>query len=285
LGLIRGVTAFGLLIVAEGAYDDYFPPILGEEVFLEISFEAPLSEDQIESIVAGYLFELSSTLELTLKRCPRPFLIQVFEEEETVPSSAPIRLRPLLLGKGLPEVLSLFNRASIARDPEHRLLHFAKVIEHVAQTVVRQQSTDLVRAKLLSARALDPDADYILELVTLVDDLRIYRKDREALKLALMTCCEPRELARIAPPFLAKLKSLHPRSSAKECEDALVEFAGAVYSTRGAVAHAKPNYTPTGEECPENQLTDFVSCVDLAAQQAIRWYYARHDSQRVTGRG
>ena len=84
-----------------------------------------------------------------------------------------------------------------------------------------------------------------------------------------------------APPFLRKLAAITDASAKQDKEVATREFSFALSATRNAIAHAKANYEPTGEECPETQLSQFVACVEIAAQQVIRWFARCPEHQRV----
>jgi hypothetical protein len=182
----------------------------------------------------------------------------------------------------VPDLLRLYNRAVAASDNETQILHFTKVVEYVSQTVVRQQATEAIRTKLLSPRALRPDATFVAELQAVVEEQRIFRKDREAMRQTVITCCEASELSKFAPPFLNKLRGLSFSDKPKDKEEALTELGLSLSATRNSVAHAKANYEPTGEECPEGQLAAFAECAKLAAQLSIRWHHSRPEHARVS---
>ncbi len=101
------------------------------------------------------------------------------------------------------------------------------------------------------------------------------------MKQAAVACCEASEPARVAPSFLSKLHGVSPSDPPKKKEEALAELGASLYATRNRIAHAKANYEPTGEECPEVQLAAFAECAKLAAQQAVRWYHSRPEDARV----
>ncbi len=67
-------------------------------------------------------------------------------------------------------------------------------MEYVSQTVVRQRANEVVRAKLLSSRSLHPDAAFLTELQAVVEEQRMFRRDREVIKQAAITCSEASEL-------------------------------------------------------------------------------------------
>jgi hypothetical protein len=280
--LTTGFTVFGPAVAASGDYDKDLPPIGSWEAFVEVRFRVnPLSEDNARYLVEAYLFELSSSVGLEFKVDSRPSLHYEDPEEPEWRMSYDARLRPLLLGRGMPELLRLYNRATVATDDEIRILYFTKVMEYVSQTVVRQKANEAIRAKLLSPRSLDPDATFVTELQAVVEKQRVFHKDREAVRQTAVVCCEASDLSRVAPPFLSKLSSVLPTDSPKKREDALAELGASLYATRNQIAHAKANYKPVGEECPEEQLAAFAECAKVAAQQAVRWYHSAPEKVRV----
>ncbi|MBW4657263.1 MAG: hypothetical protein KME15_01190 [Drouetiella hepatica Uher 2000/2452] len=281
--LTKGFTIFGILISSIGEYDKYFPPILDADLFIEIRFNQRVSELKIWEIFESYLFELNSSLNISVSVSPRPYLETSWLDERCDNYIPDPRFRPLLLGKGLSELLKLYNRATASNDPDVQILYFTKVVEYVSQTVVRIQSHEAIRAKLLSPRALQPDAEYISELENLVETQRNFKKDREAIRQTILICCEVSELAKLAPSFLLKdFKHISSESNQQDKAKALEALAKSLYSTRNEIAHAKANYAPTGEECPQDQLVSFSQCIQVASQQVIRWYYFTPESIRLT---
>lgn len=278
--LTEGFTVFGAAVAASGNYDKDLPPVIWD-LFIEVRYRRSLPRDTARYVADSYMFELSSTLGLEFEVSPRPTLENEDLYSESELRASTTRLRPLLLGKGMPELLKLYTRAVAASDDEVRILYFAKVIEYVSQTVVRQRATEAIRAKLLSPRALNPDASFITELQAALEEQRVLRKDREAMKQTLIACCDVGELSRVAPPFLSKLYGVSASDPPKRKDEALAEVGYVLSATRNSVAHAKANYEPTGEECPGEQLAAFAECAKQAAQQAVRWYHSRSEDLRV----
>lgn len=279
--LTQGFTTFGVLIASRGEYDEYCPPIVDTDLFVEIRYSKNISESQQQEIFEAYLFELNNSLSLSFKTSPRPYIDGNWTNarcEHYIPDT---RFRPLLLGKGIYELLKLYNRATSSEDPDVKILYLTKVIEYVSQTVIRIQSYEAIRTKLLSPRALEPDAEYISELENLVNVQNYFKKDREAIKQTIITCCEASELAKIVPNFLKDLKSITVGSKSQDKVKALEALGSSIYSTRNQIAHAKANYKPTGEKCPINDLLDFGKCVQVAAQQVVRWYCSTPESIRL----
>lgn len=279
--LVDGYTPFAFLVTAQGYWDKYYAPVLDDDLFIQVSWEGPDHCGMVEEIVAAYRFELASSLGVELRPSPRAVEYDELLQEAIDSNSQPPHLRQLLVGKGMSGVLDLYNRATSESDQEVRLLYLTRVFEYISRTVVRLQLTEVVRAKLLSRRALDPSADFILEVEALFEEQSKNKRDREAIVLTVISCCEATELSVQSPRFLKKLREVTASSKRKDQEEALRVLGESLVATRNSIAHAKANYTPTGDECPPDQLSQFVGCVKVAAQQAIRWYANRPDSLRV----
>jgi len=279
--LTTGFTVFGLHVANSDLSSKYSPPIDWDEAFVEIRSNFNLTEEEIINIVQSYIFEISATTGAEFTISPRLEIEEEIHDDDEPPLPSLNRLRPLATGKGIPDLLDIYNRAIGTSDDELRILCFTKVIEYVAQTVIRRQSTELIRGKLMSARAISPDAAFISELELLMEQQRVYKKDRESIRLAVCQCCDATELARISPPFLKELLKAELPTDPKLQNAALLRFADVLYSTRNSIAHAKANYTVTGEECPSEQITQLNDCAKLAAEQAIRWFDSVQETHRV----
>jgi hypothetical protein len=281
--LVTGFTLFSLHVVASELGHEYFPPVdESQEAFVEVISDGALTEDEVLTFVQAFIFELSATAAAEFEISPRlevdeDPLGEYSEQAPTIPSC----LRPLVGGKGMGELLAIYNRAIGTTDDELRLLCFTKVVEFVAQTVIRRQATDVIRGKLLSARAISPDAQFISELEALIEQQRFFKKDKESIKITVSQCCDATDLARLSPPFLKELLVPSIASDTKAREVGLARFAEVLYSTRNQIAHAKANYQATGDECPAEQIPQFSTCAKLAAEQVIRWFDGIPDTHRI----
>jgi hypothetical protein len=283
VSLVSGLTVFGIVASKEMCYDDEYGPRPDDEIFIEIRFTETPTDEQIRNITGAYLFELAVSLkaEFEIRAIPEidymednPVFIQAIHEG--------IRLRPLMLGKGMNEVLELCAKAVVAPDSEFRILYATKVIEYVAQTVIRKQSFEKIRAKLLSPRALSPDAAFISELQGIVSKSeKTEADDGEAIRQTILCCCDATELARVAPKDLNEFRNKKLISDPKIRSGALSKFARMLYAARNSIAHAKANYKITGNECPAKQLPQLAECSLCAAQQVIRWFHSTPEDIRV----
>ena len=283
--LARGVTPFGLLVLKEGNFSKHYPAVVEDDLFVNITSSSKLTRDQVDVVLNAYIFELDASLGIVLQSYARPIFEeypQYEDDDEDAIAGVPIMLRPLVEGPGVLEILSIYNSAISTSEPVFQILGLVKVIEFVSQTVIKSGLMEAVRMKLLSARAINPNADFILELQSVFDEQKIFQKDREAIRITIKECCDAHELASVAPVFLKELKQIGVNSTIKERTLALSKLAGSISATRNWIAHAKANYKPTGEECPGDQLEQFAKCVRIAAQQVVRWYSTRHHTLRVT---
>ncbi|WP_332284855.1 hypothetical protein [Bacillus safensis] len=70
-------------------------------------------------------------------------------------------------------------------------------------------------------------------------------------------------------------------SKPEDLQKAFDEVANVISNTRNMFAHTKTNYGKKGKECLEDQLDDFAKCLDIIAQQIIRWFAREHEDNRI----
>ena len=118
-----------MLRFAQGLYSDYYPSATDDDLFVEIRFETPLPENLVQNIVQAYLFELSTSLGVCLVVWPLP---ESFDPDDgiDVDKFPTYRLRPLLLGRGLPNLLKLYNQGVAATAADIQILLFTKGEEY-----------------------------------------------------------------------------------------------------------------------------------------------------------
>jgi hypothetical protein len=170
--------------------------------------------------------------------------------------------------------------AAVSREGEYCILGCSKVFEYVAATAARMANFEQLRRKLLLPEALHPDAEYLAQLIVLVESQAEWRDDRKAIERTVLASCDAVALRRSAPPFCEKLKLLKDDAKDAEKEAALVDFAERLSDTRNQLSHAKPNYKTRGKECTPEQLAPFSLLVQAAADQAVRWFSTTDPSLR-----
>jgi len=278
--IVDDITSYGMSLVIEDLYTEYIPAFNYEDLFIEIRCDDGIDETIIDDLVYAYLFELKSSFKLNIHTSHRtiPEICELTEEDD---SDIPTRSRPLLKGKGIKELLQLYNSTLSTDDAEILMLNYTKVIEYVSQTVIQQELIGEALKKLASPKALKPDALYILELGKVFEDYRNNKKEHQAIKLTVQTCCDIYEIVSIAPSFLKATRKLATINNQDNKQKAIEEVATAINNTRNMFAHAKTNYEKKGMECPKEQLYEFVMCVDILAQQVIRWFDNQREENRV----
>lgn len=286
IALLSPSTHFGVaVVVMDHFYDKYFPPLGWDEVFVEVHHPQGATTEQANALIQAYVFELHVTLGLEFSESPRPVEFDIEYPEDEVIGDLVQRassMRPLLTGPGLLAVLSEFNSANGLHVDSSSLLVYAKCIEYVSATVVREKQYEDLRKRLLTRDALSPNAEFMDGLLVLFEENRVFTRDVEALRLSIERCCDPLPMKPHAPQILRSLSKIEPSSSAEQRKQALVDLAAVLSASRNQLAHAKANYRASGKECPPEQLASLVSCARIAAEQCIRWYAARSDDLRRT---
>ncbi|MGA9286824.1 MAG: hypothetical protein WBV93_00630 [Anaerobacillus sp.] len=278
INIVNGLTSYGIKLIIDGNYNEQIPAVENDDTFIEIRGEDKIDERVIDSLVESYLFELKSTINISIHVMPRvSYYTEQYEEFRTNAT----RLRPLLRGKGVHELLKLYNSSLSTTNFEILVLTYTKVIEYVSQTVIQQDLIKSATKKLFSPKALNPDANYILELSEIFEGNRNNQKDYASIKLTIETCCDLNEIVRVAPRFLKFTNKLTSSSKETEIVKAYEEVANAISNTRNMFAHAKTNYDKKGMECPMDQLHEFTTCLDILSQQVIRWFAKEHEDNRV----
>ncbi|MBM7707689.1 hypothetical protein JOD03_002636 [Chryseomicrobium aureum] len=280
IDIIQGLTSFNLRLTMEDMYNKYVPPIDENDIFISISSDTRIHENDLNIIFDSYFFELKSTYNIEIHKDPWTYELWD-EEEEQGQAGDELKLRPLIQGKGIEEVLEIYRTVFNTDHPEQQILGFSRVIEYVSQTVIRKDLIEKTVVKLSTTRALNPDANYILELGKIYEEHKNLRKDYLAFKITIETCCDLYDLVSIAPKFLKKTKRITIQSSAEDQKKALEEIASSISSTRNMYAHAKTNYDLKGDECPSEQAYEFSHLMDIISQQIIRWFSRQQEDLRI----
>lgn len=291
--LVKGFTLYGYMIMSSGDYDnDYLPAVSDNDLFINIIADKKLSLSDYKNILNSYVFEIDSSYNIFLKKDRRPYIDDIYEEDEEDDKAVAVKgykLRPLIFGKGLKDVTKLYNSVSLNDNYDMIIIQYTKILEYISQTALRQITTQSIKIKLMNPRALNPDADYIKDLETAFDDLRQkYNSDRDAIKLLIESCCDIKYLSDYAPPYLAKLKNLKKTLNLPKVDkqhliiEAVDLVSNSISDTRNFIAHAKANYTLKGTECPEDQKFQFIKMLRVVVIQAIRWFSTINEDDRIT---
>ncbi|EJR61575.1 hypothetical protein IIO_03028 [Bacillus cereus VD115] len=155
---MEDITSYGMSLIIEDLYTEYIPAFNYEDIFIEIRCDDGIDETVIDDLAQAYLFELKSSFKLNIHTSQRviPKLTDTNDEED---DDIPSRARPLLEGKGIRELLQIYNSTLSTADAEILMLNYTKVIEYVSQTVIQQELIAEALKKLASPKALKPDAE------------------------------------------------------------------------------------------------------------------------------
>lgn len=280
---------YALMLYFEGSFDEYNPVILSDDLFIEISSDEKLELEKeiIYEIYNAYIFEIFASYNMKINLNPR--MIVDYDNiglEDKFKDN--LKLRPLLFGKGLKDVIVLFNDAESYGIDDRAIIEYVKVIEYVSQTVKRMEITEEARKKLNSEDALNPNANYIQELENMFSEYnKKYDTDRNAIKATILKCCDIKQLAKYSPKFLKKLKELdknlaNPKSNKPDLlKNAFDELCDGISDTRNELSHAKANYSLNGHECPDSEKEDFVVLLRHICVQVIRWFSNVSEINRI----
>lgn len=267
-----GTTIFNLLVAKNLYFDKYSPPAGPDECFIQVEFSKPIDIQSARAMAYAYLFELSSNLNLIFEPTPRPKAGN-FDLDDEVDST--VRLRPLLLGKGLFELESLFIRADFLDDNDFKALTYIKILEYISQTIVKKETNERIISKLYESDALRPNATFVLELQNIFSELQKYNHDKESISATIRTCCKYIELKSFLTDFFIKKIT---KNKDQEQIDTLSKI---IVATRNNIAHAKVNYKKTGYECPEEEMHTLCTVLKKLSYQAIRWFSLQGEDIRI----
>lgn len=281
---------YSLMLYFEDSIDEYNPAISPDDLFIEISSDEKLGLESksIYEIYNSYVFEIFASYNIKLDLNPRIIMNYYDEGLEGAFDDDNPKLRPLLFGKGLKDVIALFNNAEGHGIDDRSIIEYIKVIEYVSQTVIRMEITEEARKKLNSEEALKPNANYIKELENMfIDYNNKYNTDRNSIKATILKCCDIKQLTKYSPRFLKKLSDLdekfaNPKSNKSELlKNAYDELCSSISDTRNDLSHAKANYSPNGYECPNDEKKDFVVLLRHICVQVIRWFSNVSEIDRI----
>lgn len=270
--VIQGATEFGLWISKIGSYDKWFPPVLDEDLFIEIKYTNRLQLDECRLFAEKFIHELSAQMGIEVRKEGRPFLEEDYPGDSKIDD---IRKKSLLIfstNNLSKELYSLYHKAITANDNDFTILNHMKIIEFVSQTVSRIQMYNVVRAKLEERESISPSVHFIEELRKTYDKLKLQNQDRELIKMTIHSCCD---IDCIEIPECTTLQFLMEAKSSgdkQKIKGALKSLADILYATRNQIAHAKMNYQKTGDECPPEDQPSLIACLKSISEQCIRWF-------------
>ena len=258
ISVYQGFCIYHLLVTKSGKYDDYLPAYTEYDYFIRIKCSDGINMQDMDDLAVAFIFELQATLDIRLSFSNGREIIQEqynFECEEKSHS-----IFPLLYGKGIKNLLELYNTAKITENVDYRILGFTKVIEYIAPSIAKEKLMNEVRLKLTSEEIFHPSTKFISDLGEIYFRNEHDRtKDSELIKLVITEIVEICEIWDEYPNFgklkkAGKLEDMTEDSERKYLEN----LSDIIYCTRNEIAHAKANYEIKGNECPEKNKFEYA---------------------------
>lgn len=284
IALFKGICLYHILVEQSGNHDKYLPSYCENDYFVRIVSQDILDMKVADDLAVSFVFELQSTHGLVLSfSSGRPDFEDTYYEENEL-SKEPYEIFPLLYGRGINEILSLYNKSKIVWESDYKILCLTKVLEYISPTIAQEKLYECVRLKLSSPTVLSPTSDYINELGMIYSKNQSdISKDSELIRLAVITVTDLEEIWDDIS-FLLKQGKNKRFSDLDELEKkgCLESLSTIIYDTRNEIAHAKANYAKKGTECPEKNKSQFSKALDKIAIRCIRWFAMQADDKRVT---
>jgi len=281
--IIRGASEFGLWVTKTENYEKWYPPVLGDDLFVEIIHNGKLEIDECRTLANKYIYELSAQLGLEVRRAARA---EIAEENYLENSEiSKIRKKKLLMfsTRGLSkELYSLYCKAIAAEDTDFIILNYIKIIEFISQTVSRIKMYNMIRPKLEQRDSINPSVNFIEELRQIFDKLKIQMQDRELIKTTINTCCDINCTEIPDCETLQFLKQAKLAGDKQKIKDAFNRLGDIFYSTRCQIAHAKINYQKSGDECPPEDHPALIKCLKSICEQCIRWFESQAEGSKYS---
>lgn len=284
IALFKGICLYHILVEQSGNHNIYYPSYTDSDYFVRIVSSDKIDITVCDNLAISFIFELQSTHNLILEFSNgRDDSEDEYSLDDDL-SDEPYGIFPLLYGRGISEILSIYNKAKWTLDYDYRILNYTKVLEYISPTIAQAQLYEQVRLKLSSPNVFYPTSDYINELGTIYSiNQSDINKDSKLIQLAVMTVTELNDIWNDVSLFMKYHKNKKIEDmDVSDKHDCLEILATIIYDTRNEIAHAKANYAKTGNECPEKYKSQFGDALDKIAVRCIRWFALQAENKRVT---
>jgi hypothetical protein len=187
ISLVNEFTIFHILVEQSKDYDKNLPPYQETDVFIRVFCENGINQTTSQELADAFIFELASSHNIYIDYTVRPQpLYSDYVCDDSI-AERNFSIFPLLSGKGIPEVIKIYNKSISVNDLDFKILCLTRVIEYVAPTVVREKINSDIIMKLKSPKIFNPDAEFVSELEATFENNKKFRTDKELLNLAIQT--------------------------------------------------------------------------------------------------
>lgn len=244
------------------------------------SVDDVLSPEQEDDIIQGVLFTISD-------KYNRPFAVglrdvrkYIYRIELKLPSEK-FRFVDNNVAS-LPHYSPMFDfytQALQVKNDDIKFLYFYKVIEYISPIVAKVKVHEELCRKLASGIPATGNVGYLDSIFSLTRTHDKSIKDSELAK-TVMEQCDIVKLYEFLPGWVRKRcpketrarKQQHAIGMTAEKERAIKNKVAAIlYATRNSIVHAKANYEPTGDECPQEDLFQLNIFMRKLCKDLIFW--------------
>lgn len=225
-----------------------------------------------EKRVATFLFELDVTYNCAFARTE---FFYVYDDGFDFPNFDDSQDYTLNSIEEYNEGIKLFIEAREAPTPELELFGLYRVFEFFAPIVSRLELYKQLEQKLKDPKVFNPDRQYLESIVELIQNAKNEDRDREQIKLVFVTTVNILHIVGLTPQSIRPANWPHKIDNTTTklvLDDLNKAIADSLVSTRNRIAHAKSNYVPKSNECPNQDILQFNIFLKKAAAQVIRWY-------------
>lgn len=266
LSIVYQPFYIGIVAFQEG-YDKEDPYSFYTAVELEYIGEKRMTDEEETILIKRYLYDVSSKLGYSVSIDTFHNWPDFSKEDETI---CKYKNQVLALDNIPPYTKAMDNYIGALSTPDDtiRFLMYYKVIEYFYQRVSMKEYYE----KCIEAQSFDE--------FELLNRKEVFKSGEEIIpKTILRNCVEPNEMVFMFDLLPKKIQiDLKKRNKWKKEEGVIGklneiknDIASILYSTRNSIVHAKTNYKPKGNECPEEDMEELNEFMDKLCQCVFAW--------------
>lgn len=283
ISLFRGLCIYHILVAESGNFDEENPAYDSSDCFVKVVSDNKINFNTAEELANSFIFELHSTLGLTLNFSDGRCYMDFFDEDSTDINNE-MKILPLLYGRGMGELIKLYNKSKDISEVDYKILGFTKVIEYISPTIAQLELYKCMRLKLSEPTIFTPTLDFINQIGEIYKDNRkSINNDKELIHLSIRTVVDLRDIWDDISFLMHKHKNKKYNDLSTKCKAEAIEIlANTICDTRNEIAHAKANYSPKGNECHNDNKEQFAFVLEKIAVRCIRWFGLQDENSRLT---
>ncbi len=266
----------GIISFLEG-YDSDHPYSFYTAVELEYIGENRMTEEEETILIKRYLYDVSSKLGYSVSIATFHNWLDFSKEDE---SFSKYKNQVLRIDSIPPytKAMDYYISALSTSDDAIRFLMYYKVIEYFYQRVLMKEYYE----KCIEAKNFDE--------FEFLNHKEFFKSGEEIIpKTILRNCIESNEMVSLYGLLPEKIqKDLKKYNKLKKDESIIGKLneikngiSSILYSTRNSIVHAKTNYKPKGNECPEEDMEELNEFMDKLCQCIFAWNGRQAENYRL----